>query len=453
MLSGLAGAISFFLLGRVLGWVGKTEQLRKGLLEGASGALAGSALSFLAAAGLLPLAAVTTGAGISLGLQGLRSLFSRNIERLSRRYRNLWDGVEAARTAEIRRLAFRRPALLWYRFLHVFGFTTLHKEAIQECQVLRAEIAGLPGVRPETWTLFHLWWRDRAKPLLLIFLVGTLLQIFAFFFCRDFMSLFQAGLIALLVFYLPDPLTQGRKPEASAAVRQLCKHWWWFWTSFIALYLVFFLQAMMKWDLQWILPTAGAAPIPAWSVARNFLNNISTFLLVVCYAILNNVVVATDVDVLNENYTPLRLPLLRVIGLLSVVVFTVSELLYHSYGQSLAMYDRHLFSWVSGFIGGVALALLVGRLQSKYLAPSMALVAALYAYAVIQGAMGAFEIRPLLQISLLTFAFGLKCLLFMFVAWMLESGVLLFYIDELRNVTKDRETKMKEFFRQDGGHH
>jgi hypothetical protein len=90
------------------------------------------------------------------------------------------------------------------------------------------------------------------------------------------------------------------------------------------------------------------------------------------------------------------------------------------------------------------LALLVGRLESKYIDPPVWLITALYSYAVIQGALGAFGVGEAdgssmgLQAVMLYCGFALKCLLFLFVAWVMESGLLLSYMRSVREVNRQQ---------------
>ena len=103
------------------------------------------------------------------------------------------------------------------------------------------------------------------------------------------------------------------------------------------------------------------------------------------------------------------------------------------------------FGWISGFAQGTALALLVGRLDSKYIDPPAILVALLYFYACIQGAWPALQSHSQLLLVLTVLALTLKCLLFLFIAWLFESRILLYFLERLRKLDEGGDRERREF--------
>jgi hypothetical protein len=97
------------------------------------------------------------------------------------------------------------------------------------------------------------------------------------------------------------------------------------------------------------------------------------------------------------------------------------------------LYTHQVFELVSGMANGVALALLVGRVDSKFIDSPRAVVAVLYLYAIIQPLwpfLGAEPYRAILS----TMALLLKVLLFLFVTFTVESGLLTWYFVQVRRL-------------------
>jgi hypothetical protein len=80
---------------------------------------------------------------------------------------------------------------------------------------------------------------------------------------------------------------------------------------------------------------------------------------------------------------------------------------------------------------GIATALLIGRLDSKFIGLPAWVMTSLYGYAVVQAGWPAFPKNDAARAVLLNLAFPLKCLFFLVMSWLYQSGVFAFYIDRI----------------------
>src|SRR5207244_6329445 len=189
------------------------------------------------------------------------------------------------------------------------------------------------------------------------------------------------------------------------------------------------------------LPTDRHSPV--WEIVTNLVNNVNTFFVVVCLFALY------DPPSMSSREGPIN-KWGRTCGMAVVFMLTAAETMCYMFG-----WVRHIvwFKWISGFGGGVGLAMLAGRLGSKYIGPPVWLIPLLYFYSVIQGAMGGFGASEDLERVMLFLALALKCLLLIFVAWVLESQKLLDYMFEVRKLTLRQESAKDQLDEASGGLH
>lgn len=443
----VAGATCSFLFGMWRGRLRNDGYFRKAVVEIAGGTLAGSIVASLVAIpieslSLQSIVSFLAGAAFSQTILWARDALTRRIERLSPRLLH-WlksQNASAARINDPPRLAFPRPALFWLRVLHPLGLTNLRHEHILACEIYRAEVAR--QVMPEGWTVFPVWCKHRVRPVVAVSVLGALTQLAALYAFPHLAYLSQACFILILFYWVPDPLTSAQKPGDNEAVRRLWRNWCLIWGSWSILYFVLFVQGIG------LGPSGTGAHIPFWTVAMNVLNNINTLLFVGCYFLLSAIVVEPDPFPEDESSTGARLRQVYVIGFVALLIFTTAEILQDQYRWPLPV---EAYGWISGFAGGVALAMLVGRLQSPYISPPTWAITILYGYAAIQGAMGAFEDKPSLRTVLLVPAFLCKCVLFLLFAWILETGLVLHHVEEHRESVKDRPSKLKSLYGESDG--
>lgn len=184
------------------------------------------------------------------------------------------------------------------------------------------------------------------------------------------------------------------------------------------------------------------------SIASDLLNNLNTLLVILCYDVLNR---PTEIRKGRASIGDSRL----FIGLGFVFIFLVLELL--SVRPDLSEQDLERTRYVlrvwglfSGVIGGIAVALLIGRLQSAFLGPPRWLIILLYFYIAIQPLYIHFAGRDTLgdisiAVALINAALILKCLLYLYIAFLLKSGRLLFYLVLVRRTHQKIRQEWQNF--------
>lgn len=309
---------------------------------------------------------------------------------------------------------------------------------------------GLARAAEARHARFGAWLLRRGNVSLWISLAGILVT--ALFLIRDLQTgrsspavqgLHFAVILVLLTrlpraWIRPRTLEDGASPlrQAAAAAVDFRRFWGAVWTFWLFLYL-----ALGAASLLGLLPIVDDTPGLAvrWlSVALNLIQNGATVMLLLGYEVLARPTVEADLS--RKQVLPMEawLAFALLLPLLEAGVL----------GWGLAWQLQQYFGWVSGFAQGTALALVVGRLDSKYLEPPALVIAALYAYAAIQGAWPAFQAHHELMLVLTFFALVLKCLLFLFVAWLFESHVLLFYLERVRQLDQNVRREREEYLRR-----
>lgn len=223
---------------------------------------------------------------------------------------------------------------------------------------------------------------------------------------------------------------------AWTAAGDLRRYWGAAWTFWVLLYLA--LAATAAFDL---LTGPVTSAVGRWTaVGLNLLQNATTVMLLLAYEVVARPTVREDLT--RRQLLPVEAWLVFAL-LVSVVEGTLVLL-------GIPWTAQQWLGWVSGFAQGTALALLVGRLDSKYIEPPTPLIALLYLYAAIQGAWPVFQQHRELMLVLTFLALVLKCLLFLFVAWLFESRVLVFYLARVRALDTDVARERAEFLRRLG---
>jgi hypothetical protein len=244
---------------------------------------------------------------------------------------------------------------------------------------------------------------------------------------------FQAFVITVLLFFIPAPRQNAKKfPETTAAIIQFYHVWTYLWVSWLALYLV--LAAFQ------ISPVSDTSIIHPWqSLITNFFNNISTIFFVMAYVILSERTVLSGGDTKPLPWGKFVAGLIVITG----AEFGIAQFEVRMHGS--AAQTTMIFEWISGVAAAVSIALFVGRLESKTIDPPRALVVALYFYAAIQVAWASFPNAARLTLVVLNLALVLKSLLFLFVAWLLQSGVLMFYMTRQRKILDTGKEERRAF--------
>lgn len=399
--------------------------LQKGFSAAASGVLGGF-VSIPGSVFAQFLAASVVALLCLVALDLLRMSLTTRMERILKR------GPPSASPAHRRLLG---PAVAWVRTLRNTGFID-----IPEADIVSYQRARLHALREfnkrEALSMFSVWKRERGKRYLDVIYVGVITLSAAFMSpVRSAAPLIQAVFIMLLLLRIEDPLTDEKKRLGSRSVLALWHAWLAIWFTWIALYCIFFADEIWP-DLS--VRVGGTRPVPVWPVTIDVLNNISTLLFFVCSVVLREITVPTENPIAALRRLPQKCYRVYAYGAAVIISLTVAEILYHGLWPA-GSYESNAFQWLGGYAGGVALALFVGRLESRFIEPPVWLIIVLYVYAVIQGGLGAFHLTPTHKFVLLDCAFVFKCLLFLFVSWLFESGVLEQYFEEVRSSTQQRE--------------
>jgi hypothetical protein len=289
----------------------------------------------------------------------------------------------------------------------------------------------------------------------------------------------QAAVILLLLIFasrLPQHGSQLKFERASRALEQFQHHWNWLWLSFFLFYLALAVRAFFK-----LQGYTGIFDNTAWDIVLNLFNNMQGVFLLLCYLVLAEPTVGESHSVRYHSRIPQFVALL--VGIALVNILAVVALPAASSTQAVksntpaaptaAMsiqeagigaqpstdpahsddrlkssgWTRMVFQLMSGLFVGVALALLVGRFESKYIdAPRFVLVL-LYMYALIQLMYVEFS-SPQYKHAQDVFtgiALPLKLLLFAFVAWLYEKGRLLFYLEHVKKLHDAADADWKAF--------
>ncbi len=255
--------------------------------------------------------------------------------------------------------------------------------------------------------LMHLW-RTQAIVLLVVCSAAALATI------ADLSAFhgLQAAIILGAWFLVPRPTTtEVDVPAIKIAQTDVAAfrlRWQLAWLCWAGLYVVMALTSG--------LTEAYAQPL------RNLLQNGSTVCILLCW----DVVAHPGMDGRKKLGTRIVLWCGAVLGALVIAEFLLD-----------APPD---FTWFSGFAQGMALVLLVGRFGSHLITRGAIAIGFLLFYAIIQGAWPAFAAFPNLEAWFTRAALFLKCLLFLFVAWLLQSDVLVYYLVRSRELIERLET-------------
>ena len=257
-------------------------------------------------------------------------------------------------------------------------------------------------------------------------------------------SVGQAALVthAIAVLFLigapsiPPPFQQ--KPEfheAVVATKQFALLWYFVWVLFFALYAI--------WSYYWTEISAGEESLPV-HLAVDSLNLATSALLFICY-------LAMVLRSVPDNHLAWFRVVFRVF--IFVVIFIFAEGLTAKYfPDAPGTFGRQAyFDAVQGLLSGVGIALLVGRLESKLIDTSRWIVAALYAYAVLQIAYPVLTVnnpeKSLVFLLLTSLALLLKVLLFWEFRRIVTSGVLTYYMFEYRRLLEAGSTERDRVMR------
>jgi DNA-binding winged helix-turn-helix (wHTH) protein len=221
----------------------------------------------------------------------------------------------------------------------------------------------------------------------------------------------------------------AEQPILQKATRQFTKWWSAMLLSWVALYLVY------AWETWGIDCSANASSQPA-SILEAILNIVNTSLVILCYDVLNKEPGRRRKSGIFTGPAAIGLALLAVIPLLSGLRVLTPD-------QGLAA-----FTLLTGLYAGIYMALFVARLQSKFLDPAPLLVVLLFSYTAIQPLALYIQTSKEWAWVVLDYALVLKCLLYLYVLWLIQSGDLLFYFREVKRNYDDRVDQRRRAHRR-----
>lgn len=231
------------------------------------------------------------------------------------------------------------------------------------------------------------------------------------------------------------------RDKISRALKKYANYWRWLLGSWLCLYVFLAILGFKGLDLSTLIASADVEMQLLGirlSLFNTLLNNWNTGMLFLCFYILNK-----QMKDESAKRNLVDIPFIGAAFFLLIVLTTVFE--FMSVANISKSFIPKGASLASGIAGAIAMALLVGRLQSKFLGPRLWLLIALYSYTAIQPLFLYLEKNDIWAVVLINFALILKCLLYLYTAWLFQSGDLLFYFARVRRIYRTVPEQRKAF--------
>jgi DNA-binding winged helix-turn-helix (wHTH) protein len=235
------------------------------------------------------------------------------------------------------------------------------------------------------------------------------------------------------------------KAGADSSRERYSRYWKFLLFAWAGLYLLLTLALYSKWGA---MPSGYMGRVPDhhywWlSIVSTVFNNFNSLAIALCFVVLNLPTVFRE----GEPETSLK----RLTGQM-ILWWLVAIAAIAAVEASLIYYPRVVgedyvwFTWMtranvvwdmnllSGVVGSITLALFVGRLQSKFLGPATWLPLAFYLYVAIQSLYVTLLEGETWSAAIIVAALILKCLLYLYVAWLFKSGRLLYYLVRVKTL-------------------
>lgn len=218
---------------------------------------------------------------------------------------------------------------------------------------------------------------------------------------------------------------------ANDALMKFKSAWTFLWTSWFLLYFTLFMKYFLSSDE---ISKFMEIPKEIFSgcnlqVFLNLFNNSSAIIFIICYTIFG-------ITVGNES-----LNLKRLIVILLIILFLLGIIDFHSEK------NNEVIKWGSSIFAGIAMAFFLGRLNNKFINPSIFVIVCLYAYMAIQ-TLFPFWSNPKQNFIVLlsaNLAFIFKIVLYLFMLWLFRYGRLLFYfVNERELIQKQNIDRILE---------
>jgi hypothetical protein len=240
-------------------------------------------------------------------------------------------------------------------------------------------------------------------------------------------------------------VTEETRQSANDALQLFQRCWMFLWLSFLFLYLFLTLRYITGFQL-----TENGKQL--MDVGENLFGNCASIAFIFCYYILAAPAVSEDSTKHSQPHWLRWITIVIVLTLIDTLLtnFAISASGIEQFKDSLQGF-RKPFNWFLGIAGATALALFVGRLDSKFINAPVWVIGLLYIYASIQPLYPVINPVPVInedKISgavLTNAAFFLKIILFLFVNWLLESGRILFYFVRVRSLNAQVDGDWQKF--------
>jgi DNA-binding winged helix-turn-helix (wHTH) protein len=222
----------------------------------------------------------------------------------------------------------------------------------------------------------------------------------------------------------------AEEPILQRRLRLFTRWWSAMLASWVALYFVY------AWET-WGIDCFAASTNEVASVLEAVFNIVNTAMVILCYNVLNQ-----EPGRQRRSSGVITAPAAIGIALL-VLIPLLSQSRSLTPQQGLAA-----LTLLTGLYAGVYMALFVARLQSKFLDPAPLLVVLLFSYTAIQPLALYIQNSKEWAWAVLDYALALKCLLYLYVFWLIESGDLLFYFREVKRNYDDRVDQRRRAHRR-----
>jgi hypothetical protein len=233
----------------------------------------------------------------------------------------------------------------------------------------------------------------------------------------------MVAIFLLLGFLRPLPpvsiKANAKFSTAVGASQQFWRCWVFLWASWLCLYVSWL--AEQYYSLSHVL--------------ADLFNMTSNAALILCYLVMT-----------LRTWPP------RKFGFYQLVIWIISACAAVSLFEFLvARHSLELqegFHWLQGLVSGVALALLVGRLDSKLINTQRLRIVALYAYAVLQFAYPGLYEKSSVLLAMTSAALFLKILLFWQISGLLSSRTIYWYMYEYRRIYDESVQEKTQFLEE-----
>jgi DNA-binding winged helix-turn-helix (wHTH) protein len=221
------------------------------------------------------------------------------------------------------------------------------------------------------------------------------------------------------------------------SLQKIRKHWLWLFLMWLLLYLVlFFYYAEEIFHLNNLFSVTPDRFTLGANLLFTFFNYVNTIIIIYCFLYLNE---QGETDKESKKDRFMYRNVLIAFGILTLFFYAISA------PNKLVSSFLDLFT---GIVAGIAMALFIGRLQSKFLGTRPLHIIILYSYMALQPlyylltSIDGWDFATVLLINLYLIS---KCFLFLYMVWLFESTRLAFYLAEIKEKHKDIKDNWDEW--------